>query len=100
MCSIIGSFTIPNTVPDVSLSLKYNATKSLLFYSLFPGQKMFLSVYHPTESLEAMPVDGANFHKLSLIPKVTALLPDNRNCQATGQTFVSVKKAYNAYDLW
>ena len=61
---------------------------------------MFLSVYHPTESLEAKTVDGANFHKLSLIPKVTALLPDNRNCQAAGQTFLSVKKAQNDYDLW
>ena len=61
---------------------------------------MFLSVYHPTESLEAKTIDGANMHKLSLIPKVTALLPDNRNCQAAGQTFLSVKKAQNDYDLW
>ena len=61
---------------------------------------MFLSVYHPTESLEAKTVNGATFHKLSLIPKVTALLPDNRNCQAAGQTFLSVKKAQNDYDLW
>ena len=61
---------------------------------------MFLSVYHPTESLEAKTINGANMHKLSLIPKVTALLPDNRNCQAAGQTFVSVRKAHNEYDLW
>ena len=85
---------------DTPLYIKFNSSKPLLFYSLFPGNKMFLSVYHPTESLEGKRLEGAAMFKLNLIPKVTSLLSDHGYCKAVENNFLSVAKAQKEYDQW
>ena len=85
---------------DSSLMLRFNSTKQLIFYALFPGQKMFLSVYHPTESLEGKRVKGSTMFKLSLNPKVTSLLSDHGYCKAVENNFVAFAKAQKEYDNW
>ena len=80
--------------------LKFNSSKSLIFYSLFPGQKMFMSVYHPTESLEGKRVEGSTMFKLSLIPKVTSLLSDHGYCKAVENNFIAFAKSQKEYDRW
>ena len=99
-CNIIDSFTIPGTVADGSFMAKFNSTKPLIFYSLFPGQKIFLSVYHPTGSLEGKRVEGSALLKISLTPKVTSLLPDHGYCQAVEDNFFAFAKAQKEYDHW
>ena len=83
-----------------SFMVKFNSTKPLNFYSLFPGQKMFLSAYHPTVSLEGKRVEGSVYFKLNLTPKVTSLLPDRGNCHAVVNNFIAFAKAHKEYDLW
>ena len=61
---------------------------------------MFLSVYHPTESLEGKRLEGAAMFKLNLIPKVTSLLSDHGYCKAVENNFLSVAKAQKEYDQW
>ena len=100
ICNIIDSFTIPGTVTDGSMYVTFNSTKPLIFYSLFPGQKIFLSVYHPTVSLEGKRVEGSTMFKISLTPKVTSLLPDNGYCQAVEESFSAFAKAQKEYDHW
>ena len=91
---------MPGTMVDGSLIVKFNSSKPLLFYSLFPGQKTFLSVYHPNVSLEGKRVEGSAYFKLSVIPKVTSLLPDHGNCLAVENNFIAFSKAHKEYDYW
>ena len=91
---------MPGTLVDGSLYVEFNSTKPLIFYSLFPGQQMFLSVYHPTVSLEGKRVEGSAFFKLNLAPKVTSLLPDQRSCQAVENNFLAFAKAHKECDYW
>ena len=82
------------------LMIEFNSTKQLIFYTLFPGQKMFLSVYHPTDSLEGKRVEGSTMFKLSLLPKVTSLLSDHGYCKAVENNFDAFEKAQKEYDYW
>ena len=92
---------MPPSMVEGSLMFKFNSTKKLVFYSLFPGQKMFLSVYHPSESLEGRRVEGSTMFKLSLIPKVTSLLSEHGYCKAIdNDDFISFSKALKEYDYW
>ena len=92
---------MPGTMVEGTLSMiKFNSSKQLIFYTLFPGQKMFLSVYHPTESLEGKTVEGSTMFKLSLIPKVTSLLSDHGYCKAVENNFIAVAEAHKEYDHW
>ena len=86
---------------DATLFIKFNSSRSLLLYSLFPGQKAFLSVYHPTGSLEGKLLEGASMFKMSLSPKVISLLSDTRNCTPVDvNDLLSVAKAQKQYDQW
>ena len=100
ICNILESFTLPGTMVDATLYIKFNSSRPVLFYSLFPGKKMFLSVFHPTESLEGKRLEGAAMFKLSLIPKVTSLLSDFGYCKPVDNNFISVAKAQKDYDQW
>lgn len=91
---------MPPSMVEGSFMFKFNSTKPLVFYSLFPGQKMFLSVYHPTESLEGRRVEGSTMFKLSLIPKVTSLLSEHGYCKPVDNNFISFAKAQKEYDFW
>ena len=91
---------MPGTIVEGSVMIKFNSTKELIFYTLFPGQKMFLSMYHPTQSLEGKRVEGSTLFKLSLIPKVTSLLSDQGHCKAVENNFDAFAKAQKEYDDW
>ena len=91
---------MPETIDDGTLLMNFNSTKPLIFYSLFPGQKIFLSAYHPTVSLEGKRVEGSEYFKLSLVPKVTSLLPNHRYCQAVENDFIALAEAQKEYDHW
>ena len=100
VCYILDSFTMPENMVEASLHIKFNASRPLIFYSLFPGKKMFFSVFHPTESLEGKRVEGAAMFKLNIIPKVTSLIPNPSYCKAVDNNIVSVAKAQKEYDIW
>ena len=100
VCNIIESFTIPNDSVVVTPTLYFNSSLKLMIYSLFPGQKMFVSIYHPTESIEPKIVTGAAFFKFNVNTKVTSLLPDHHECLTVGTNFVSVSSGHREYEMW
>ena len=101
VCNILDSFILPGTMSEALLYIKFNSSRPLMFYSLFPGKKTFLSVYHPTGSLEGIRIEGAAMFKLWLLPKVVSLLSDSRNCDPVeNDGIITAANAQKEYDQW
>ena len=93
----MDSFTLTDaTLPHLCFSS--NAT--LLFYVLFPGQKLFLSIYHPAEAVEPRKITGAAFFKANIMTKVTENLAELHHCENVERDIFSIRSAHQKYELW
>ena len=66
---------------------------------MFPGDSIFVSVYHPFKSIEQKQITGEAFFKLNAIGKVVERIP-SEDCKAVKQDFYSIKAAHERYELW
>ena len=78
----------------------FNSSVTILFYALFPGQKLFLSLYNPSDSINAQKISGAAFFKTKIETKVTENLEELHKCTSVERNIFSVRSAHNKYEKW
>ena len=78
----------------------FNSSVTILFYALFPGQKLFLSLYNPSDSINVQKISGAAFFKTKIETKVTENLEELHKCTSVERNIFSVRSAHNKYEQW
>ena len=81
--------------------LCFKRSTTILIYVLFPGQKIFLSLYHPTESIEPRKISGdAGTFKANIAAKVTENLPELHHCKTVERKLFTIRDASKNYEIW
>ena len=97
-CNILDSFTLTND--SIQPQLCFDSSATILLYVLFPGQKIFLSVYHPTESVEPRRVTGAAVFKANIMATVKESLAELHHCASVERNIFSIRAAHKKYEHW
>ena len=97
-CNILESFTLTNN--SIQPQLCFNSSATILLYVLFPGQKIFLSTYHPTESVEPRRVTGAAVFKANIMAKVKENLAELHHCASVERNIFTIRAAHKKYEHW
>ena len=84
---------------DKKLQLCFNASSTILMYTLVPGKKIFISNYHPHTAIEPVLFTGQKFFKVNVNTKVTQWLSD-ATCSYEGSDIHSVFSAHKKYEIW
>ena len=84
---------------NIQSFLCYNKSDSLSVYVLFPGQKLYVSIYHPLEALEPKQVTGNLFNKITAVAHVVQKIP-NENCLNVDSNLSEVISAHKEHELW
>ena len=91
---------------DVELipTLSYNATKypELKLYVVFPGKKLFVSIYHPFRTFATNIFNEPVFYKITVKATLISVLPGikDKNCIQVDENFSSISKAHEDYEHW
>ena len=97
--SIIETTLIKSAKEDKKMQLCFNASSTILMYTLVPGKKIFISNYHPHTAIEPVLFTGQKFFKVNVNTKVTQWLSDD-TCSYEGSDIHSVFSAHKKYEIW
>ena len=72
-------------------------------YALFPGQKIFVEVYHPHKSFNNVLLNGPKYNGhqtfwLTVSPTVTVHMQEE--CVKGEDDYASIVSAYLVYEIW
>ena len=102
MCTLVDSTT---WVSGTNLSPHFciDSSKTINIYTLFPGQKVFISVYHPVKTLEPKTINTGSiekFYKVDILTTVDEKLPEKANCKELDDELLTIVKAHEDYENW
>ena len=73
----------------------------MILYELFPGQKIFVSLFHPIKAIKPTIIEGNKMFifKASSRAKITEHI-ENNDCLASKKDIASVMAIHRSYELW
>ena len=81
--------------------LCFNSSRILSFYAVFPGQKIFVSLFHPIQALKPAILRGRRMSIFSTIYRAKTIENINsEKCLHTEENLGSVISAHKSYELW
>ena len=80
--------------------MNLTAMNNIMVYAVFPGQKVFIEVYHPQKSLNNVRIDGPKTFMLTISPTLTVHLQEKGNCFKIGDEKGLVRQAHLQYEKW
>ena len=80
----------------------FNSSKSVLLYAAFPGQKVFISAYHPRGAIQPIKISGYAFHQVNVITKVVEKMQTKgSSCiQNDPNNLEDLQRVYKEYESW
>ena len=87
------------TGENIEPLLCYDNAKSLSIFALFPGQKLYVSDYHPLKAMESKQVSRNLFYYINAAAHVVNKIPSD-NCLSVDSNLSEVISAYKQHELW
>ena len=84
---------------EFSPSLCFNHTKKLLVYTLFPGQKIFVSMFHPHKAIKPTIITGRSLFKSIAAGRTVQRIASDQ-CLSSGTDLFSVIDIQKSYEIW
>ena len=69
-------------------------------YALFPGQMIYVALYHPTKALEPKTLSGRAFFKMNFRLKVSQTLSSSKCQKLDVQDITAVIGAHRKHEQW
>ena len=118
-CSLIDSVTMNETRVEEKFSpgICFSSDQKLLLFVLFPGQKVFISIYHPFQALPSVELrkyyfwyserkkiifiySGLAFFNAVVKMRVTKRLKGADNCTVSQNDFDSLLAVHRDFEKW
>ena len=80
-------------------SLCFNSSRKLLVYTLFPGQKIFVSLFHPHKAIKPTIITGHSLFKAIANGRIVQKIA-NDQCISSGTELFSSIELQQSYELW
>ena len=86
---------------DIIPTFCFNSSKKLIIYELFPGQKIFVSLFHPIKAIQPTIIEGNRkfIFKASSKAKITEHI-ENNDCLGSEKDLASVMSVHTSYEIW
>ena len=84
---------------NLAPSLCFNSSKKLLVYTLFPGQKIFVSLFHPHKALKPTLITGHSMFKSTANGRTVQNVASTK-CISSGTDLFSIIETQKSYEIW
>ena len=80
--------------------MNLTAANNIIVYALFPGQKIFIEVYHPQKAFNNIKMDGPKWFMITISPTITVHLQEKGKCFSKGDGNDLIRQAHIHYGKW
>ena len=80
--------------------MNVSAMKDIIVYAIFPGQQIFLEVFHPQKSFKNVELNGIKTYLITISPEYTVHLPEKGDCFIKGDGLEFTTQAHLQYKNW